>query len=101
MLTLQPEIAQAMVYGDRRPYLVALAGSRGRISPTSPDLQQRLSKAVDRVNADLSVIEKVRRFIVADEAFTIDNEQLTPSLKIRRHVIKKVYGERLDALYGK
>jgi long-chain acyl-CoA synthetase len=66
-----------------------------------PDLQQRLSKAVDKVNADLSVVEKVRRFIVADEAFTTDNEQLTPSLKIRRHVIKKVYGERLDALYGK
>jgi long-chain acyl-CoA synthetase len=45
------------------------------------------------------VIEKVRRFILADEGFTIDNEQLTPSMKIRRHVISKVYGERLDALY--
>ena len=53
------------------------------------------------MNADLSVIEKVRRFILADEPFTIENEQLTPSLKIRRHVIKEVYGERLDALYGK
>ncbi len=59
-----------------------------------------LQTAVDRVNADLSVIEKVRRFIVADEPFTIENEQLTPSMKIRRHVISKVYGERLDALYG-
>ena len=53
------------------------------------------------MNADSSVIERVRRFIIADEPFTTDNEQLTPSLKIRRHVIKKVYGERLDALYGK
>jgi long-chain acyl-CoA synthetase len=43
----------------------------------------------------------VRRFIVADEGFTTDNEQLTPSLKIRRHVIKSIYGQRLDALYGK
>jgi long-chain acyl-CoA synthetase len=51
------------------------------------------------VNADLSVIEKVRRIITADEPFSIDNEQLTPSMKIRRHVISKVYGERLDALY--
>jgi long-chain acyl-CoA synthetase len=65
------------------------------------DLQQLLSKAVDRVNADLSVIEKVRRFIVADEPFTTDNEQLTPSLKIRRHIIRQVYGEKLDALYGR
>ena len=47
------------------------------------------------------MIEKVRRFIVADEAFSIENEQLTPSMKIRRHVIGKVYGERLDALYRK
>ena len=45
------------------------------------------------------MIEKVRRFILADEPFTVENEQLTPSIKIRRHVIKAVYGERLDALY--
>ena len=57
--------------------------------PTSPDLHARLQRAVDRVNADLSVIEKVRRFILADEAFTIENEQLTPSMKIRRHVISQ------------
>ena len=100
MLTLQPEIAQAMVYGDRRPYLVALVVPEAEYA-NKPDLQQRLSKAVDRVNADVSVIERIRRFIIADEAFTTDNEQLTPSLKIRRHVIKKIYGERLDALYGK
>jgi long-chain acyl-CoA synthetase len=45
------------------------------------------------------VIERVRRFVLADEPFGIENEQLTPSMKIRRHVISKAYGERLDALY--
>ena len=98
MLTLQPEIAQAMVYGDRRPHLVALLVPDPEIA-NAPDLHQRLQAAVDRVNADLSVIEKVRRFILADGAFTIENEQLTPSMKIRRHIISKVYGERLDSLY--
>ena len=98
MLTLHPEIAQAMVYGDRRPHLVALLVPDPEVI-RGPDLQARLQKAVDRVNADVSVIEKVRRFILADEGFTIENEQLTPSLKIRRHVISQVYGERLDALY--
>jgi long-chain acyl-CoA synthetase len=98
MLTLQPEIAQAMVYGDRRPHLVALLVPDPEITKL-PDLHTRLQKAVDRVNADLSVIEKIRRFILADEGFTIENEQLTPSLKIRRHVIGQVYGERLDALF--
>ena len=99
MLTLQPEIAQAMVYGDRRPHLVALIVPDAEfVAEFGPD-PAALGKAVDRVNAELSVIEKVRRFIVADAAFTVENEQLTPSLKIRRHVIGKVYGERLDALF--
>ena len=56
--------------------------------------------AVDRVNADLSTTEKVRRIAVACDPFTVENEMLTPSMKIRRHKIKEVYGARLDALYG-
>ncbi len=99
MLTLQPEIAQAMVYGDRRPHLVALLVPEAEIAD-EPDLQARLSKAVDRVNAELSVVEKVRRYIVADAPFTVENEMLTPSIKIRRHVIGAAYGERLAALYA-
>ena len=116
MLTLQPEIVQAMVVGDKRPYLVGLivpdpewtaewcARQRAQVrlrqrSQTIPIIVKALGAAVDRVNADLSVIEKVRRFILADEPFTVENEQLTPSIKIRRHVLKEVYGERLDALY--
>jgi long-chain acyl-CoA synthetase len=100
MLTLQPEISQAMVYGDRRPHLVGLLVPESDIADAA-DVHQRLSKAVDRVNAELSVIEKVRRFAIADEPFTTENEQLTPSLKIRRHVIRQVYGDRLDGLYGR
>jgi long-chain acyl-CoA synthetase len=100
MLTLQGEIAQAMVYGDRRPHMVALLVPDAEIA-SAPDLHQQLQRAVDRVNADLSVIERIRRFIVADEPFSIENEQLTPSMKIRRHVIGKIYGDRLDTLYGK
>jgi long-chain acyl-CoA synthetase len=100
MLTLQPEIAQAMVYGDRRPYLVALLVPDPEIA-NQPDVGQRLRAALDRVNAELSVIEKVRRFVIADEPFSIENEQLTPSMKIRRHVLKSAYSERLDALYKK
>jgi long-chain acyl-CoA synthetase len=62
-------------------------------------IAQAMVAAVERVNKDLSVTERIRRFIIADEPFTIENQQLTPSLKIRRHVLKDVYGERLDALY--
>ncbi|HVQ07314.1 MAG TPA: long-chain fatty acid--CoA ligase [Allosphingosinicella sp.] len=115
MLTLQAEIVQAMVTGDKRPYIVGLivpdpewtadwCARQGRKCDFAelahdPDYVKALGAAVDRVNADLSVIEKVRRFIIADEPFTVENEQLTPSIKIRRHVIKGIYGDRLDALY--
>ena len=45
------------------------------------------------------VIERVRRFILTADAFTIDNEQMTPTLKVRRHIVTDVYGERLEGLY--
>lgn len=116
MLTLQDEIAQAMVYGDKRPYLVgvvvpeaewALAWALDKGMPTDlaklaqePEFHRAMMAAVDRVNAKMSVTEKVRRVIVAEDAFTTDNQQLTPSMKIRRHVLKQVYGSRLDKLYA-
>jgi long-chain acyl-CoA synthetase len=103
MLTLQPEIAQAMVYGDRRPHLVALLVPEPEfVAQHGGDqaaLAKALGRAVDRVNDELNVIERVRKFIIADTPFTVENEQLTPSLKIRRHVIATAYGERLDALF--
>ncbi|WP_025561043.1 AMP-dependent synthetase/ligase [Sphingomonas sp. UNC305MFCol5.2] len=115
MLTLQPEIVQAMIAGDKKPYMTAVivpdpewtaewcahtaTPCHFKDLAHDPDFKAALGHAVERVNKDLSVIERVRKFIVADEPFTIENEQLTPSLKIRRHVLKQVYGERLDALY--
>ncbi|MBA3878447.1 MAG: long-chain fatty acid--CoA ligase [Sphingobium sp.] len=115
MLTLQPEILQAMIAGDRKPYMVAVlvpdpewtqefcakTGTSCDFAKLAdnPDYRAALGAAVERVNKDLSVIERVRRFIIADAPFAIENEQLTPSLKIRRHVLKQVYGPRLDALY--
>jgi long-chain acyl-CoA synthetase len=115
MLTLQPEIAQAMVSGDRRPYVVglivpdaewALEWARAndekfdlKALQDLPAFKQAVRTAVDRVNQDLSVIEKVRQFTFADEPFTIDNEELTPKQSIRRHKIRDRYSERIDGLY--
>lgn len=118
LLTLEPEIGQAMVYGDQKPYITALlvpdevflkewAVDVGKADVPFADLvrDQDLLKifraAVDRVNGSLSSIERIRRFIMADEAFSIDNGLLTPSLKIRRHLIVQRYRERLEALYQK
>ena len=115
MLTLQPEIAQAMVSGDKRPYVVGLivpdaewalewARANGekfdlKALQELPAFKNAVRAAVDRTNTDLSVIEKVRQFAFADEAFTIENEEMTPSMKIRRHKIRERYQERVDGLY--
>jgi long-chain acyl-CoA synthetase len=115
MLTLQPEIAQAMVSGDKRPYVVGLivpdaewalewARANGEKFDMAalqqlPAFKNAVRAAVDRTNADLSVIEKVRQFAFADEAFTIENEEMTPSMKIRRHKIRDRYQDRIDGLY--
>lgn len=115
MLTLQPEIGQAMVSGDKRPYVVGLIvpeaewalewaqQNNEKFDLTElqelPAFRTALRDAVDRVNKELSVTEKVRQFTFADEAFSVENEEMTPSLKIRRHKIRERYGDRLNGLY--
>lgn len=116
MLSLEGEIAQVMIYGEGKPYLVGLvvpdpdwlslwAKENNKSSDLSvvhgdKDLHKALDAVVSRVNARLSSAERVRRFTIADTPFSIDNEQMTPTLKIRRHIISKAYHERLEALYG-
>ena len=102
-MALEPEIAQAMVHGDRRPHLVALivpnpdlarglAGDEGK-------LRAAVGEAVARANRSLSSIERVKRFALAAEPFSIDNGEMTPTQKIRRHVIGARYRYLLDELY--
>lgn len=114
-LALEPEIAQAMVYGDKRPHLVALivpdpeflqrwAKETGRQPDLSalrdaPDFRKPIGEAIQRVNRGLSNIEKVRKYCIAEEAFSVENEMLTPTMKIRRHVIRAHYGDQLENLY--
>ena len=113
-LQLEPEIEQAMVLGDKQPYLIALivpnadaaiewAKANGK--PGDPaalaadaDFKRHMDDVVERVNKGLSAAERVRRSALTAEAFTIDNEMLTPSMKIRRHVISANYEEQLAAL---
>jgi len=115
LLTVTPEIAQAMVAGDKRPHLVALVvpkddwltgwkretGKTGDLASLADDadLHKALSDAISGVNKELSNIEKVRKFIVAREPFTIDNELMTPTMKVRRHKVREIYGDRMEALY--
>ncbi|HEY1796769.1 MAG TPA: AMP-dependent synthetase/ligase [Stellaceae bacterium] len=114
-LTLCPEIAQAMVFGDRRPYLVAVIvpdpefthdyvranGCPTDLAGLSTDagFAKAIGDIIARVNRTLPAIERVRRFLIAAEPFSTANGQMTPTLKVRRHAIREVYGPALDALY--
>ena len=62
-------------------------------------LHKAIAGAVDRVNAALPVAERIRRFVIAHEPFSIQNGLMTPTLKIKRHAIRDVYGEALAQLY--
>ena len=114
-LTLEAEIGQAMVIGDKKPHCAALivpdaewliefkkeTGKSGSLADLAddPDLYKALSAAVSRVNEDLSNIEKVRKFAVATAEFTTKNAQMTPSMKVRRHIVKEDYASTLEGLY--
>ncbi|HET6518461.1 MAG TPA: AMP-dependent synthetase/ligase [Geminicoccaceae bacterium] len=116
VLTLQPEIGQAVVYGDRRPNLVALIVPdaeflRGyaRQNGAAPDLavlagdagfRRRLDQALERANRELSQIERVRRYHVVSEPFSVDDGTMTPTLKLKRQVIYRRYADVLEGLYA-
>lgn len=116
ILSLEPEIAQAMVHGDKRPSLVAIlvpdedflrsyarsAGVEAELDALAedPGFRKAMSTVLDRVNARLSSIERIKGFTIAHEPFTTDNAMMTPSMKVRRHVVRECYGADLEALYG-
>ncbi len=115
ILTLEPEIEQAMVIGDQRPHLVGLLvpseefirdwardnSASGDLAAIRDDKAFRaaVGEAVDRANGGLSQIEKIKRYVIATEAFSVDNGMMTPTMKVRRHEILKHYQSELEGLY--
>jgi long-chain acyl-CoA synthetase len=111
-----PVVSQACVYGDRKPYLVALitlnpaaveswAGERGvsygAVAEVyqSPRLRAYLDEQMAAINAKLASYETIKYFDVLAEDFTVENHLLTPTLKIRRRYIYERYHDRFEALY--
>jgi long-chain acyl-CoA synthetase len=115
ILCLEDAIEQAMAYGDKRPYISALivpstefasawAKQHGKPEDLSvlvqnAEFRSAIGHAVEHANMQLSPIEKVRKFVLSAQAFTIENGQLTPSLKVRRHAVLREYRAALDDLY--
>jgi long-chain acyl-CoA synthetase len=116
LLKGDPFISQVMVYGDRRPYPVALitlnpeelmkfAAAQGlpTVDPSAlcahPKVLARVAKIVEERNGELQSYAKVKKFTVLPADFTVENGLLTPTLKVKRKVIREQYQTALDQLY--
>ena len=114
-LDIEPEIAQSMLYGDYKNYLVAVIvpdkdfainwakeNSKDQVFESivkDEDFIKTMKEIVNKVNKNLSVIEQVRKFILIDHEFTIENSMMTVSMKVRRFAVKDKYGDQLEKLY--
>jgi long-chain acyl-CoA synthetase len=108
-------ISQAMVVGDRQPYIAALvtldpealpAWAAERGLPTdmaslsrSDEARQLVQEVVDGVNAERSRYEQIKRFVILPRDFTMDDDELTPTLKLKRRVVASHFGPELGELY--
>ena len=104
-----------MLYGDFKNYLVAvivpdkeqaLIWAKENQKDTNitklindEEFIKNIKNIIDKVNKNLSVIEQVRKFILIDHEFTIENDMMTPTMKVKRYKIKSVFGDQLENLY--
>ena len=90
-------IDQCLVYGDNKPYLVALLVLN---SETSID-EKDLINEIEKINKNLTKIEKIKKFFVIKEKFSIENGMMTPTLKLKRYKIISIYKNNFEELYKK
>jgi long-chain acyl-CoA synthetase len=93
LLSLQEKIKQSFIYGDKKTYLVAL------IVTESLENKKEIEFYIENLNKTLSSVEKVKKFKLINEEFTIENGMLTPTLKLKRKKILEKYKEDLEKLY--
>jgi len=114
-LNIEPEIAQSMLYGDFKNFLVAIIvpdkdqailwakknnkNTNIKSLINDEDFIKRMKEITSKVNSKLSVIEQVRKFILIGEEFTIENDMMTPTMKIKRFKVKEIFGDQLENLF--
>ena len=95
LLTLSPEIEQACVFGEQKNYIAALLVLNSESKSSDEDIQ----RYIDEVNKDLTQPEKIKKFIFINEPFSIENNLMTPTMKVRRHEVQKKYQNQIDQLF--
>jgi len=93
ILCLNENIKQCFVYGDKKNYLVALIVGKKESN------YDQIKLIIENLNKSLTLIEKIKKFILIHKEFTIENKMLTPTLKLKRKEIIKNYKQQLENLY--
>ena len=95
LLTLSPDIEQSCVFGEQKNYIAALI----ILSPDSKASNEDIQKYINEINKDLTQPEKIKKFTFIDDPFTIENNLMTPTMKVRRHEVQKKYQNQIDQLF--
>ena len=93
IICLNELIKQSLVYGDKKNYLVAIIVTEKDIN------KEKIKLIIENINKSLTLIEKIKKFVLIHEEFTIENGMLTPTLKLKRKAIIKNYKQQLENLY--
>ena len=89
-------IEQSLVYGDNKPYLVALIV----LSPEHKNTtEEKIQQEIEKTNKNLSKIEKIKKIFIIKKQFTIENSMMTPTLKLKRYKIINIYKDELEKLF--
>jgi long-chain acyl-CoA synthetase len=93
-------VSQALVVGDRRPYITALITlDQAEVDATGRDPRELVQAIVDGVNRDRVRVEQIKRFSILPRDFTQEDGEVTPTLKLRRKVVHEHFAETIDELY--
>jgi long-chain acyl-CoA synthetase len=94
-------VSQALVIGDRRPYVTALVTlDEQEVASSGRDAHELVQELVDTVNDDHARVEQIKRFAILPRDFTIEDGELTPTLKLRRRVVHEHFAHEIESLYS-
>ena len=89
-------IDQAIVYGDNKPYLVSMLV----LSEEKKDInEEEIQKEIEKINKNLTKVEKIKKFFISEEKFSIENGMQTPTMKLKRYKIIKKFKNKFESLY--
>ncbi|MGZ4372809.1 MAG: AMP-dependent synthetase/ligase, partial [Gaiellaceae bacterium] len=104
-LKLSPYISEVVVIGDRRPYLVALVAldhdEIEKAGVPAREVDTLIEREVDAVNRDQGRVDQVRRFFILPRDLSLESRELTPTLKVRRHVCEEHFRDEIERLYAR